>query len=91
MGQAKQRGTFEQRQAEAIQREAERQEQQRINLAERKEQQRLYDLAHPRQAAARRARDHRTSMMLATVLGMGAIGLASVVGTPDAEGTSDGA
>jgi ferric-dicitrate binding protein FerR (iron transport regulator) len=91
MGQAKQRGTFEQRQAEAIQRETERQERHRIELAERKERQRQYDLAHPKQAAARRTRNHRASLLMATVAGMGAIGLASLAGTPDAEGASDGA
>lgn len=77
MGQAKQRGTFEQRQAEAIHREAERQERERIALAERKERQRQYDLAHPKQAAARRSRSRHTGMLLATILGASAIGLSA--------------
>lgn len=75
MGQAKKRGTFEQRRTEAFIRKAEQQEQERIELAKRKERQRLHDLANPKQAAARHARSRHTSMMLATVLGVSTVGL----------------
>jgi len=70
MGQAKKRGTFEQRRTEAFIREAERQERERIELAARKERQRLHDLAHPKQAAARKKRNLHTAMLLATIMGM---------------------
>lgn len=83
MGQAKQRGSFAQRQTESIQREAERQERERAEHAARKEQQRLHDLTHPKQAAARRARSRRTSAMLSVVLA------ASLMGTLSTKGGSD--
>lgn len=80
MGQAKKRGTFEQRRTEAFIREAERQERERINLAERKERQRLHDLAHPKQAEARRKRSLHTAMLMSVILGASA----SIVGTAPA-------
>lgn len=65
MGQAKKRGTFEQRQAEAVLQERERAERERIELAQRKEAQRLHDLANPKQAAARRRRQGAFASILA--------------------------
>lgn len=76
MGQAKKRGSFEQRQARAIEREAERKERERIELAVRKERQRVHDLAHPQQAAARRKRSLHTAMLMSVILGASA----SIVG-----------
>lgn len=70
MGQAKQRGTFEQRRTESIQAEAERLERRRVELAERKGAQRQHDLANPKQAAARRSRQRGLSSMLAIACGV---------------------
>lgn len=82
MGQAKQRGTFEQRQTEAFIREAKHQELKRLEqerekvaLAERKEKQRLHDLKNPEQAAARQSRSRRTAMLMAAILGTSAMGV----------------
>lgn len=69
MGQAKKRGTFEQRRAESIQAEAERLECRRIELAERKEQ-RLHDIANPKRAAARRSTQRKLNSILAIACGV---------------------
>ena len=78
MGQAKQRGTFEQRQRESMERQTVRQEREQIRLAEQRERQRQYDLAHPEQAAARRRTIYRTNSILALAAGisMGAMNIA---------------
>jgi hypothetical protein len=72
MGQAKQRGTFDQRREDSIRRHAEAMEQRRINLAAREQRQREYDAANPHEAAARKAKSARVNLMLATILGLSA-------------------
>lgn len=88
MGQAKQRGTFEQRRAESIQAEAERLERRRIELVERKEAQRLHDIANPKQAAARRSRQRSLNSIIALALGA-TLSTGFVRPAPKQEGASE--
>jgi hypothetical protein len=67
MGQAKQRGSFEQRQAEGII-AAEKRKQERLQvIAKRKQEMDAYDIKYPEKKIKRQ----NAQMMLATVLGMG--------------------
>jgi hypothetical protein len=62
MGQAKQRGTFEQRVAESVQRKTEEGERRRLEQAEQKKRQLLRDARFPEEARRR----HRSLSVLAT-------------------------
>lgn len=80
MGQAKQRGDFEQRKAEAIRLEAERLERQKVELAVRREAERRANSLLPASAKTERPRQRhsafgRMSLAAATVmaLSMGAV------------------
>lgn len=64
MGQAKQRGTFEQRKLEAQHTEALRMESRRLEIEATKERRRQHDLANPVQAEKRR----RASRNLNTII-----------------------
>lgn len=70
MGQAKQRGSFEQRKLESIAAEEKRQEERRIEQLRRKKEQAEYDRQNPGMAKAR----HNKTMMFAAVMGT-ALGL----------------
>lgn len=65
MGEAKRRGTFEERQLQAKDVEAARMLQRARELAAAQERQRRRDEAHPEEAAARRARSRQLNTLLA--------------------------
>jgi len=70
MGQAKKRGTYEQRRADAIQREAEERKRCDMEFARRREAERAYEAANPRITGAGRSRSRMTSVLLsAAVIG----------------------
>lgn len=68
MGQAKKRGTFEQRRTEAFIREAAKQERARVELVQRRERQRQQELENPAPVTLPRRRSSHRSVMMAAAL-----------------------
>jgi hypothetical protein len=78
MGQAKKRGTFEQRRTEAFIREAEKHERARVELAQRRERQRQQELENPVPVTLPRRRvSHRSTMLAAALVGMSMMGIST--------------